>query len=138
MSDDGIKYYWSGVSIPFMGFVGSLEILCVIFMFMSKSFITYLCIGVILFFILLLFFSLKVTVDYNNLYITYGIGIFEKIIPLTEIKGKRIVPNKDSTLCLAYNMSANEAVMLELRSGERLYVPADNSRRFQSALSIMG
>lgn len=81
----------------------------------------------------MMFFSLRVTISYDALTISYGLGLIAKHIPLEAIQRTEIQPNL--YLTWVYDPSREHILRLFLRDGRKVVVGIGDARRMMEIVS---
>jgi hypothetical protein len=128
-----IRYFWSRVSLVLLAFFLLYQVLVVlkgVFYGVDVTFWFLLAGG---FFVLGFIYSMRVVVDKESLYISYGIGLFSKDINLAEIERCSIVENKN-LLAWVYNPGGQYALRLHFRMKRDVTIPSDDPKKLQGIL----
>lgn len=133
MNSPSIRFYWNRFS--FVIFALFLVYLLLVFLKgtlygVDVAFWFLLAGG---FFVLGLVYSMRLVVDKETLYISYGIGLFSRDINLADIERCSIVENK-SFFAWLYNPRRKYALRLHFRSRRDITIPADEPKKLQNIL----
>ena len=85
-----------------------------------------------IFLIFILFFSYRVTICDDSLYILYGIGLFRREVPLSLVASSEIVPN--NSLSWIYDPFNPHVLRLHMRGGGSTYVSIRDPKHLQQMI----
>ncbi len=112
---------------------GGMVILCVARAFISDNFLTFWALGLACFVFMLLFYSVRIECDQEEVRITYGIGLITRTFPIFGIATTGIVRNEKLST-IPYNPRGEGAVEIVLRDGKKYFIPADRPKALAQAL----
>ncbi|MCB0320953.1 MAG: hypothetical protein KDD60_08500 [Bdellovibrionales bacterium] len=112
---------------------GLAVIFLVLRAFVSEFFLMYWGLGLFCFLFMILFFSVRVECDHEEVSIRYGIGLLNFRFPIFSIAAAGPVRNERLS-AFPYKPKAANALEIVLRDGRKYTIPADSPKELAQAL----
>src|SRR5690554_7496570 len=135
------QQYWYAdkyLSWPLVVLGGAVLIaLAVLIGMYPQSFFLYLAGELVVAFVLMNFYELRVAADEKTLYIEFGIGLLRREIPIFRVQNVLQVPN-ENIISLLYAPTARRVLKITMREGSTFTVPSSDPKDLASALISRG
>lgn len=102
-----------------------------------QSFFLFFAAELVVAFVLIGFYELRVVADETTVYLEYGVGLFRREIPIFRMVELSPVEN-ENIFCLLYPPFDSLALKIKMREGRTVMIPTSDPKEFARALILRG
>ena len=92
-------------------------------------------VGVAVLLVWVMFYTVRVEVDCDCIYLTHGVGLIERRFDLAAVESVRVLPNRYVTSWV-YAPFGSHVLMAHLRGGGKVVIPTEDPRVLSRAMNV--
>lgn len=135
MHSNQIRYYWQKTSYVIIAFFMLYQILLVMRSFFYSFDVAYWFLMAGGVFVLGFVYSMRVVVDRESLYYSFGVGLLSREIHLGAVARCSIEENS-ALIAWLYNPGAERILRVHLRQGGSVAIPCDEAKKLSGILQM--